>query len=175
MPGRIARAQLSERPAQIDLQRPPPVVGIGSRKRAHRAELTRIVDQEIYRPDRRLDRGAHALHLLAVGDIAPYGERVPPAACYLTSDTGDIVLGTRADGYGGTCVTQGQGNGPADTPARPSDQRDLSLKTNRRQVLPQGHGTLPFPGLTSHTKTSATRRRSRRSGRGNPLLAQTAP
>jgi hypothetical protein len=79
-------------PAQINLKRVPPLVGIGSRKRANWAELARVVDQEIYRPDRLLDRGDHALHLLTVGDIAPYGERVLPTGRDLTSDIGDFVV-----------------------------------------------------------------------------------
>jgi hypothetical protein len=117
MPGKTARA--IQRPAQIDLQRLPPLVGIGRRKRARGAEPVRVADQEIYRPDRLLGRGDHALYLPAAGDITPDRERVPPAACDLTSDTGDIVLRARADSYPGTCVTQGQGTGAGRHPGRP--------------------------------------------------------
>lgn len=69
---------------------------------------------------------------------------MPPAACNLTSHSGDIVLGPRADSHDGTCVTQGQGNGPADTPTRPGDQRDLTVQADRRQRVPRGHNTLPL-------------------------------
>jgi hypothetical protein len=65
------RPRAIQRPAQIDLQRLPPLVGIDRRKWARGAEPARVVDQEIYRPDRVLDDGGHALYLAALGDIAP--------------------------------------------------------------------------------------------------------
>ena len=65
------RPRAVQRSAQIDLQRLPPLVGVGRRQRAHGAELDRVVDQQIDRPDRLLDRGDRVLHLLAVGDVAP--------------------------------------------------------------------------------------------------------
>jgi hypothetical protein len=71
-----------------------------------------------------------------VRDVAPHRQRVPPAVGDLTSDTSDSALGPRADGYRGTGIAQGQGNGAADPPARPGDQRDLPVHANRRRVLP---------------------------------------
>ena len=118
MPGRTARVQYKGTP-QVDLKRLPPVVGIGGGQRAYGAELARVAGQQIYRPDRLLDRGDHALDLLAAGDIAPYGERAAATICDLTGDTGDIVLGARAESHRGTCVTQGQGDGSADARGLP--------------------------------------------------------
>jgi hypothetical protein len=145
MPGRTART--IQRPAHIDLQCLPPLVGIRSRDWPDWASLRRVVHQEIYRANHRLHPGDHVLHLVAVGDIAPHSDRLPPAACDLFRDTGDIVLRACADRHYRTRLTQSQGNGPADPPARASDQRDLSIQTNQRAVLPRGHSGLPYSGL----------------------------
>jgi hypothetical protein len=81
---------------------------------------------------------------VAVADVAPDRERAPLAACDLPSDTGDLVLRARADSYCGTSVTKGQGNGPADPPARASDQRDLPIETYQWSALPRCHGILLY-------------------------------
>jgi hypothetical protein len=72
---------------------------------------------------------------------------VPPAALKLSSDTTDLIRRARTDSHRGTCVTQGQGNGSADTPARPCDERGLPVQANQRKVFRRGHRTSLPPGL----------------------------
>jgi hypothetical protein len=45
----------------------------------------------------------------------------------------------RVHRHRGTRLAQGQGDGPADPPARAGDQRDLSVETNQRLMLPGVH------------------------------------
>jgi hypothetical protein len=49
----------------------------------------------------------------------------------LSRDPGDLVFRAGTDSYGGAGVTQRQGDGPADTSARPGDKRNLCIETKR--------------------------------------------
>jgi hypothetical protein len=120
------RLRQQERRLQVDGDRLVEVP-LGDLLRGQRPGDASVVDEDVHRPQARLDLRRQPRHLGGDGYVGHRDDAPPAEGGHLGGRfAGGLLAGAVVDGHVGPGPHQGDGDGTADAPAGPCHQRDLA-------------------------------------------------